>query len=211
MTLSRDPPFIVYGLPRSRTAWIAAFLTYRDGTCHHAVAITMRSVADVASFFQRPRTGAAETAAAPGARMLRYLVPGLREVVVRRPVADVVDAMLRVDVSGVATYDRAKLVRNMEYNSRALDRVARHKGVLVLDYADLDMEDACSAIFKHCLPYSFDREWWKRLRPQNIQADTKEVLRYYFANREAVERFKVACKSEIRRLAYAGLISNREA
>lgn len=198
--------FIVYALPRSRTAWLAAFLTYRDWACHHEVAIQMRSVADAVSFLRQPNTGTAETAAAQGFKIIQHHIPDIRSVVIRRPVADVVDAVLNVDVSGVATYDRGLLQRNMEHGARCLDRIT---GALVVDYADLHREDACAAIWEHCLPYSFDRARWEEMRAQNIQADTRAVLQYYFNNRDAVERFKAACKSEMRRLARAGLITNR--
>ncbi len=30
-------PFVVFGLPRSRTAWLSRFLTYGDWVCGHAV------------------------------------------------------------------------------------------------------------------------------------------------------------------------------
>lgn len=198
--------FIVYALPRSRTAWLSAFLTYRDWTCHHEAAIQMRSVVDAVSFLRCPNTGTAETAAAQGFKIIQHHIPDIRSVVIRRPVDDVVDAMLNVDVSGVATYDRRLLQRNMEHGARCLDRIT---GALVVNYADLEREDVCAAVFEHCLPYRFDRKWWEDMRGRNIQADVRAVLRYYFNNRDAVERFKVACKTEMRHLARAGLISNR--
>lgn len=202
-------PFVIFGLPRSRTAWLSSFLTYRDWRCCHEVAITMRSTEDIALFFRQPRIGAAETAAAPGWRLLRHLVPELRSVVVRRPVDEVVEAMLAVDISGVSRYDPDLLARNMHRVARSLDRIAAQPDVLTVDYADLDREEVCAAIFEYCLPFPHDHAWWAILRRRNIQADVRQVLRYYAANRDAVERFKLVCKSEIRRLAYAGAITNR--
>lgn len=202
-------PFIIYALPRSRTAWLSAFLTYRDWRCFHEAAITLRSIEDTKSFLGQPRIGVAETAAAPGWKMLRHYFPQSRIVVVHRPVEEVVDAMMNVDISGVARYDRALLERNMQRIDRSLDRIAAQPDVLTVGYADLDREDVCAAIFEHCLPYPHDHAWWAIMRRRNIQADARQVLRYYADHRDAVERFKLLCKSEMRRLAYAGLISNR--
>jgi hypothetical protein len=202
-------PFVVYALPRSRTAWLARFLSYGGWTCHHEVAIQMRSIGDVVELFRQPRTGTAETGITPGWRLLHHLVPGIRAVVIRRPVDDVVEAMLAVDIGGVGQYDRALLRRNMEYMNRCLERIAVESDALVVDYADLDRAKTCSAIFRHCLPFEFDAAWWERLRTQNIQADVKAVMRYYFDNRDAIEHFKATCKAEMRRLARAGAISNR--
>lgn len=207
MTIERDqqrhPPFIVLGLPRSRTYWLSRLLSYGDWHCYHEAAITMRNMEDVKTFFARPRTGTAETAAAPGWQILRHYIPDLRTVVVRRPVDEVVDAMMRTEG---AAYDQSRLRRNMEGIERSLDKVARHKGVLSVDYADLDREDVCASIFVHCLPYEFSHDWWSGLRDRNLQVDPMTGLRYYTDNRLEIETFKIVCKSELWRLARAGLI-----
>lgn len=200
------PPFIIYALPRSRTAWLAAFLSYGDWHCYHEHAIRLRSVEQAVSLLRQPNIGCAETGAAPGWQILEHYLPEMNRVVIRRPVGDVVSSMLAVDVSGVAVYDVERLVKNMERSSRDLAKISARPGVLTMDYADLEREDACAAVFEHCLPYRFDREWWRWMHDQNIQADVKSVLQYYFDNRDAVEGFKHACKSELRRLAYAGLV-----
>lgn len=161
----------------------------------------MRGLEDVIALFQRPNTGAAETAAAPGWRLLAHHVPELRRVVVRRPVDDVVHSVMHMDTGGVATYDEATLLPLMTREARDLDRLAEQPGVLAIDYVDLEREDACAAVFEHCLPFRFDRGWWLSLRDRNIQADIAGKLRYYFAHREAIEGFKRTCKSELRRIA----------
>lgn len=203
-------PFIVLAIPRSRTAWLAHFLSYRDCFCHHEAALQMRTVEDVKVLFSAPRTGASEPAASYGWRVLKHYFPDLKTVVVRRPYEDVVAAMLRVDTEGVGTYDPAKLAHVMRRGARELDRIAAEPGVLSVDYADLEREDVCAAIFEHCLPYKFDREWWEKLRHVNIQVNVASVLRYYHENKGAVDGFKSACKSEMRRLAYAGLITHNK-
>jgi hypothetical protein len=157
----------------------------------------------VPAFFAQENTGAAETAAGPGWRLLHHHFPEMRKVVVRRPVADVVEAMMRMDVGGVATYDRDKLTRIMVRSRRDLDALSAVPGVLTVDFDDLIREDACAAVFEHCLPFEFDRAWWEGLRLRNIQIVMKHFLLYYYANREAVEGFKRSCKRELRRLVYS--------
>lgn len=199
-------PFIIYALPRSRTAWLAQFLSYGGWTCHHEAAIRMRSVDDVLAFFRQPRTGTAETAAAPGWRILHHHIPALRAVVVLRPVEEVVEATLRLDVAGVAQYDAAKLRANMTRIYRSLEQIAERPGVLTVDYKKLSSAAVCRNIFEHCLPFQMPPEWERMMQSRNIQADVKSVLRYYFDNFAAVEMFKSRCKAELRRLAYAGSI-----
>ncbi len=205
------PPFIIYALPRSRTKWLSEFLSYKGWTCHHEAAIAMRSIEDVVRLFGAANTGAVETAAAHGAAILRHHLPGLKEVVVRRRLDDAVDAMLAVDVSGVATYDREALRAMLTRTARELDRISARHGVLTVEFDDLDREDVCRAIFEHCLPFAMAHGWWARLRDQNIQVDVRSVLTYFHRHREEIDGFKRACKTELRRLAYAGLVRKRAA
>jgi hypothetical protein len=198
-----NAPFVVYALPRSKTAWLAALLTYGDWTCHHQTAIRMRSISDVTEFFAQPNVGTAETGAVLGWRILQHHVPHLRRVVVRRPIESSIASMLRVDLRGVAVYDETMMRRVMQREVKALADVSASPGTLTVDFADLDRCDACAAVFEHCLPYPFDRQWWEALRHQNIQADVPEMLRYFQANRVAIEDFKQKCSSELRRMVYA--------
>lgn len=197
-------PFIVFSLPRSRTAWLSAFLSYGDWLCFHEHAMFMRKIDDIAQFFGQPKMGSIETAAGPGWYLLRHYVPNIRMVVVRRPVADVVKSLMAVDVAGVATYDEQALHKVMSYGDRMLDKISSLPGVLTVDHADLDNEDTCKAIFEFCLPYKFDQEWWKLLKHENIQIDVKNMLRYYHGNRAAIDAFKSACWRELRRLRKSG-------
>lgn len=199
--LSKDfgAPFIVYALPRSRTAWLAKFLTYRKWACHHEYAIKMREIADISTFF-KPMMGSCETAAAPGWAILKRHVPNLKQVVVLRPVEDVVESIMNLSIDGFA-YDRDVLRKGMEYGDRVLRKIAAQPDVLTVEFADLNKENACRKIFEHCLPYAFDRDWWIEHKDQNIQADVASVLRYYFENKDGIERFKALCKAELRSIA----------
>lgn len=203
-------PFLICALPRSRTAWLSKFLSYADWTCGHESLITMRSIEDVRASYARPRTGSAETAAAPGWELLRHYVPDLRTVVIRRPVEDVVQSFLKLDLRGLATYPEGPLRAAMTRADRALDRVASQPGVLSVDYAELASEETCRAIWHQCLPYRFDGDWWAHWDAINVQMDVPNHVKYYHANLAAIERFKGLCKTEMWRLARAGLIARKE-
>src|ERR1700744_2255694 len=173
-------PFLIYALPRSRTAWLSMFLTYRDWTCLHEVAIQMRDPVEISRLFRDPRIGSAETAAAPGWQIIEHYCPGLKRVVIRRPIDDVVASVIAADVADIAIYDEIKLRRIMEREARDLTRISALSGTLTVDFADLATEDGCAAVFEHCLPYKFDRAWFEQWRYRNIQVDIKAVLRYYY-------------------------------
>ena len=193
-------PFIVYALPRSRTAWLSAFLTYGDWTCDHEQAIFMRSIEDVKTFFDRPHHGTVETAAAQGWHILHHHIPELKALVIRRPVEEVVDSMLHAEV-GPYKYDEDKLRKAMTYGNRMLGQVANALDLPVVDYADLESESTCRGIFEYCLNTEFDRNHFQRLHGQHIEADIPAYIRYYHENQVEISKFKSTCWRELRVIA----------
>lgn len=199
-------PFIVCTISRSRTRWLAELLTYRDWKCHSEVAMGMREIDDIARFFRRPRIGTTETAVAPGWELLRHLVPDIRAVVVRRPIKDAIESM-RAAMDGVAEIDVEMLRGFMVKGARALDRMARDRDVLTVEFADLGREDVCAAVFEHCLPYDMPHAHWAALNDRNIQFDMKTLLGYYNLHRGEIAAFKAACRDELRWLIRSGMVT----
>jgi hypothetical protein len=190
--MTSPAPFLVLSLPRSRSAWMAKFLTYGDYVCGHDELRHMRSLDDVRAWFTQPCIGSAETAAAPWWRLLEKFAPGVKIVVVRRPVAEVVDSLMRLD--GV-TFDRTTLTAAMIKADRKLEQIeACVPGVLSVQFADLVSVDACQAVFKHCLPYKFSFLHWAALSSINIQCDLRAMVRYVDANRPAFAKLTAIAK-----------------
>ena len=48
------PPFVVFALPRSRSAWLARFLTWGDWMCGHDELRHCRSLDDVRAWLAMP-------------------------------------------------------------------------------------------------------------------------------------------------------------
>jgi hypothetical protein len=199
-------PFIIHAIGRSRTAWLAKFLSYGEWRCEHEQAIRYRSIAEARRAFWRPRSGTVETAAMFGWRLLRHHLPRLRTIVIRRPVEEVLERMLAVDLKGQFAYDKEKLRAMLERGDRLLREISALPGVLTLAYDELEDEQAIAALFEHCLPYRFDRAWWERCKEENVQIDVPGLLAYYHQNRAAVDGFKSVCWRELRALRAAGLI-----
>lgn len=189
------PPFLILGLPRSRTAWLARFLTYRDWHCGHEELLRCRSFDDLRSWLAQPCTGSAETVAAPFWRLIPKLAPHARIVVVRRPVDEVVASLMRFGL-----FDAAGLTAAMRRAAAKLDQVeARLPGVLRVDYADLADEATCARLFEHCLPYPHDPAWWAACDRVNFQIDLRQMMRYFTAHRPQIE--KLAAQAKHRMLA----------
>jgi hypothetical protein len=185
-------PFIVLSLPRSRSAWLSRFLTYGDWSCGHEELRHMRSLDDVRAWFTQPCTGSAETAAAPWWRLLGEVAPGAKIVVIRRPPAEVVESLLHIP--GLA-FDRAQLERTIAQLDRKLGQIEKRlPGVMSVPFHDLANEDACAAIFEHCLPYEHNHERWKTLSALNIQISLPALFRYYAAYQPALEKLAKIAK-----------------
>jgi hypothetical protein len=196
--------FIVYGLPRSRTHWLSHFLSYGDHQCRHEIAQYMRTADDLRAWLTQENTGTAETAAAPAWRLIHHYRPDIKAVVVRRPAVEVVASLLRIDLAGIGTYDAARLRKGMAYLDRCLDQIERLPSVLTVRFADLAQEETCARLFEHCLPYAHDHSWWSFMSGLNLQTNTRALMRYRFAHRAQIDRFKGELKAELRRLRRAG-------
>ena len=202
-------PFLIFAVPRSRTAWLSAFLTYRDWICYHEQAFNMRSMAEGAAVLAQPNTGSAETATSPAWELIKKHVPHLRAVVIRRPIEETIHSMAAAaeKALGVPVYGE-KLRKGMEYGNRCLEKISAHPGTLTLQFRDLETEAGCRAVFEFCLPYQWDRDWWFAMKDTKIEADVAAKLRYYWDNREAIEGFKRALKIELIQMRRKGVLSH---
>ncbi len=185
------------------------FLTYDAWTCHHEKSMTMRSMADVRELLSAPNTGTAETASAYGRCLLKWMFPDIREVVVLRPVDEVMASLVAVSERGGFSFDLPRLRKIMEKGHRALLKIARDPKVLVVDYADLEQEETCARVFEFCLPYAFDKAWWELYKDKNIQLDFPLLLLYRKQNKSGIDGFKNLCKRELLKLVRSGEIGTR--
>lgn len=190
-------PFIVFGLPRSRTFWLSKFLSYGEWECGHDQARYIRSLADAKSWLAQGMTGTVETSAAPYWRLIREMRPDIRIAVVRRPAEQVVESLLRAGIGP----DRTTLTANMERLDRKLDQIERRiPDALSVQFDDLADEKTAARIFTHCLPYKHDPIWWGAVSGVNMQVNLASMLRYMAANAEQLRLTVSLCRQESLRL-----------
>lgn len=184
-------PFIVLALPRSRTKWLSAYLSYRDWHCGHDELQYCRSLDDVRTWWTQPNIGTVETAAAP---FWRLLPPDIRIVTVRRSVADVLSSVIRA----VPGCDLSTVKRVLRAADRKLDQIeARCEGVLSVDYAELATEATCARIFEHCLPYAHDPTWWASWNDQHVSGNLTAQIRYAAAYLPQLQKLARTAKHHI--------------
>jgi GNAT superfamily N-acetyltransferase len=188
-------PFVILSLPRSRSRWLASFLSYGDWQCGHDEICHCRSLDDVKSWLAQPCTGTVETAGAVFWRLLLQYRPDVRVVTIRRPVDEVLHSLR---ATGVVFDDTlAPLMHRLD---RKLDQVEKRvPGVRSFAFADLKSEACCAELFEHCLPYPHDNDWWQRLDRLNLQINLGHMMRYFHAHRPQLE--KVAKQAKQRMLS----------
>ena len=189
-------PFLVLGLPRSRTAWISKFLSYGDVICGHEQIRFCRSLDDVSNWFRQGAAGSAETAAAPHWRLVRKLVPDIKFILIRREPNEVVESLLRLDMRGTAQFDEARSALMARKLCQKLDQIERRvPDVTSIDYRDLSTLDGAERLWSAALPYPFDPDWFHLLSTLNIQISMPHLIRYYFANIVGLKALSQVAKS----------------
>ena len=183
------PPFLVYGLPRSRTYWLSRYLTVGEWQCGHDELRHCRSMDDVTSWLAQPCTGSVETAAAPFWRLAKHL----KTVTIRRPVDQVVESFMRLGFP----VDREVFRRYMLQFDRKLDQIEqRVPNVLSVTFDDLRYEETCKKVFEFCLPYPHDPSWWNLMAPLNLQINMHHLVRYYAAHEAQLTKLAKIAKHQ---------------
>lgn len=181
--MASQPPFIILSLPRSRSAWLAHFLSYPPGTVGHDMAV----VCETFDQFIEPLAsgqclGTVETGAVIAWQLIRHRLPGARLVVVRRRVDDVMASFSKLGL----TPDRSEL----EGRAELLDLVSGLPGVNTIRYEGLAVESCCAWLFEYCLGRAHEPGWWARLAELNIQIDMKARLQQLVDGHDRIERLK---------------------
>lgn len=155
--------FVVFGLPRSRTRWLSAFLGHGKWTCHHDLPLYVVSVDEMLDTLRAPCTGSVETGLARAGRMIAEEIPDCRMAVVLRSVEDV--------RRSAATHGWAFPEGYLEEEGARLAEISKMPGVLTVQFDDLGSFEGCAAIYQHCLGAPLPRAWWEKMASQNIQID----------------------------------------
>ena len=169
-------PFLVVGLPRSRTAWLARFLTFGDRICRHEPSLRWTSRTDFLCWVGGTE-GASDSMMTWLAQEAKALRPDLPVVVIRRPLQQALASVRRLGY-GPAEY----LPWYHEHMDHRLDRIEDETDCLSYPFADLTYPTVCASIFRHCLGERMPLEWWDRWHGENVQADIAETMRLVRSN-----------------------------
>jgi hypothetical protein len=180
-------PFVVFSLPRSRSAWLSVFLSRPYALVGHDIGITCRTPEDFAERLKTDLAGTCETGAMFAWRLIRKMLPDARFVVVRRPVSDVIDSLRKCGLYG--------LEEEMERRNALLDEIAAEDGVLSVRFEHLDDLLWTHTLYASCTGEPLTRQWHEHMGAMNVQVDMATRLSLL-----AMSADRIAClKAEVAR------------
>lgn len=194
--MNSAPPFLVLALPRSRTAWLSKFLSYRPWVCGHDQIRYFRGLDDVRSWFMQPYIGSAETIAPAYWRLIPRYAPDCRVVVVRRPVNQVLESIRKQNVMGI---DLPRLLTTLRRFDSKLDQIeARLPGTISVNFDELNDRDICRIVFEHCTGMPLDDKWWEFWKNINVQINFDACMRYMFTHMIQLNKLAASAAHQMR-------------
>lgn len=192
--MNSPPPFLVMGLPRSRTAWLSKYLTYGPWICGHDQIRYFRGLDDIQSWCMQPFIGSSETMAAPHWRLLNRYMPDGRIVVVRRPVPEVVESILKKGIVGI---ERVKLMQNMLRLDAKLDQAeSRLPNCISVNYDELGDREVARIVFEHALGLPFNLKWFEYWNAINVQVNFDAITRYVWTHMVQLNRLNLMARHQ---------------
>lgn len=177
-------PFIVFALPRSRTAWVAYYLAQNKRLVGHDIGIWCKNPEDFFANFEAGMVGTVETGAMIGWGLIKERLPHARFAVIRRPVDGVKRSLGQFGIIPNAG--------EMEARDRMLDEISAYPGVLSVTFSGMYEAQARGALYEHCLQEPYDGLWDAEIAGRNIQIDVFERMRRLAENQVGIAELKAS-------------------
>ena len=187
----RAKPFLVFGLPRSRTAWLSHFLAPSPGAVGHDTGIDCKSISDfIGQFYGRDRlAGTCETGAMMAWRVIKHRMPEAKLVVIQRPTADVAFSLGRCGLfPGLLELEQRKTY---------LEAISRLEGTKTFSFQQLERKDVCEHLYEFCNGEQAPEGRWEYFADFNIQVDMQKRMQKLKANAEAIAGLKASVMREV--------------
>jgi hypothetical protein len=142
-------PFFILSLPRSRTAWLAAFLSYSDVNCYHEAIPRAGSLAMLRRWMgEAPIVGNSDCGNILVADKLVAMFPTAKFVVVRRNVSDVCHSLRRIGIP--------PRYRDLCDQEKALAKFAAERECMEISFDELESPLVTVQLAKYVLGVEMD-------------------------------------------------------
>lgn len=178
--------FLILCLPRSRSAWLAHYLSYPLARplqpVGHEILAGCESVDKFLNSYKCGMWGSVETAGAMLWRIIRSELPQCKIILIRRPIIEVHRSLAKVGI--VADLSALAEMEAM------LDAAAGDSSIISVPYPVLSEPMIGKWLFEYCLELEFDFDWWAQITQVNIQVDMPAWMKRIEENRHVFESLK---------------------
>jgi hypothetical protein len=166
--------FFIASLPRSRTAWLANFLTFGDSFCYHE-ALKYCAAGELKKFFEATGSkfvGDSDSGLPFFIDDVMNQFPDGKLVVIERDPAPVVKSLERVFPDTGTDFREV-----VSKTQTALERLKTKYHPHVVPFDGLSDRDVCKKLWNYCLPgVPFDERRWKMLDLLTVEIQTDKYL-----------------------------------
>jgi hypothetical protein len=170
-------PFLITGLPRSRTAWLSVLATTGKSMCYHHP--TFSKIEDLAPYYDHDSLDYVGVSYSMMGFFLPWILENIkpRTLIVMRNIDDVRASMDKIGLNTEAV----DVLRD------TLIQYMKHPLVYVIPFPALDDTRVMSKAFAHLMPgMPFDETRFKQLCQLNIQMDVPKAIRFFREKRPEV-------------------------
>ena len=149
--------FFILSLPRSRSAWLANFLTYENSFCFHEALIDNDPI-DLPELFKSTGKEIVGNSDCGNALFLDEILNTFQDtrlVIVHRPIDEV---FMSLDKMGPLFSER----ENVMSAKNKIDVISKTCKHLSVDFHDMSV-NVCKSIWGYCIGSEFDSQRWRML------------------------------------------------
>lgn len=169
--------YFILGLPRSRTTWLAAFLSNDSTLCYHEKSLEFSNLEDLKTFVMKEDCGISDTALILHWQWIKSNIPGAKIVVIDRPYEDAVSS---VEAMGISVGSM------MEHISKRIEVIKKDTSIPVVRFSSLNKKEVVERLCNY-IGIPFNEEKFVEFSEMMIQPKNELLLERVSRN---VDNFK---------------------
>lgn len=179
-------PFFITGLPRSRTAWLANFFTWRESFCHHdalRMGLSVEALREQLESVPARYVGDSDSGLVMFAEQIVKEWPDARWLLVQRPVRECLESYQNYfprhpypSVPVLTGADAATVFDYMRRHCERLSGIVPSLNLAVMDADAMDDETSMRNMWQWILPtVPFPLGRWRMLTTMNVRIISEKV------------------------------------
>ena len=165
--------FLITGLPRTRTAWLANLFTANNAICFHEPSNDFRSLEEMKSYFDTlpyQYVGISDSSI-PFYWDFFKKIPAQKMVIVNRDENEVLNSLLKFTNAGLPVCKKM-----IEWGKSGLIKIKQEREFLEVDFDTLSNNNVVKRIWNYVLPMQFDIIRCQILQRMVIQQDYQKAM-----------------------------------